>query len=152
MGDLKIETEIVMRKRMEKYASSLKRKTITRTMYCAKCASQLMPKINNVVIVFGKSSQRYRPFSIKKDSKVREYGFTPHLITVDRLQYINNQEVVVFKKKCGMNGCGVDIQFTNTEKSKYRIWDINEEIDWMTLKTFYDLAHYKDYDYYVYEK
>jgi succinate dehydrogenase/fumarate reductase-like Fe-S protein len=111
-----------------------------------------MSKINNVVIVFGQSSQRYRPFSIKKDSKVEEYGFTPHLITIDCLQYINNQEVVVFTKKCGMNGCGVDIQFTNTEKSMYRIWDINEDFDWMSLKTFYELTHFKDSDYYVYDK
>lgn len=135
-----------MRKEVLKYKNSI----ITRNMYCPVCAELQMPRIHNIAIVFGQTSKRYHPFSVKKDSQVNEYGFTPHLINNIKLYNIEGEECVIFDKRCGMNGCGVGIDFSNTQKSMYDIYTLNSQFDYLLIENFYNLLHFKDKEYYVF--
>jgi hypothetical protein len=124
-----------------------KNQIITRTMYCERCAANRMPRIGNIMALFGGTSQRYRPVTIKKEAPVREYGFTPHLIYVPQLDWVDEQECVSFEKSCAMNGCGVEIMFdpfTNRFDVSFR----EREPVWMSISNYTNLMNFKDINFY----
>jgi hypothetical protein len=126
-------------------------KIVTRTMYCEKCAENQMPKVSNIVLVYGDDNHRYYPFTIRKDAPVREYGFTPHIISSPRIDWIEDREIVTFKKCCGMHGCGIEIVF-NPNFSQYDYYFLEQNDDWLPAHDFMAMMNYKDDDYYVYPK
>jgi hypothetical protein len=137
---------------MKREILELRGKIITRIMFCPVCAELQMPKVGNIVIPFGQSNQRYHPFAIKKDQNVTECGFTPHIIKVAGLHYTDREELVKFDKSCCMNGCGLEIHFSDSKKSMYEVWTLSEQFDWLSLRNFYNLIHFKDVNYYVFPK
>ena len=103
-------------------------KIVTRTMYCEKCAQNQMPGLYNIALVYGDTNSKYYPFTIKRDAPVREYGFTPHIISSPKMDWIDDRECVTFDKCCAMNGCGIEIVF-HTQFQQYDYYFL----EWLEL-------------------
>lgn len=139
--------QVENRKKIKLY----REKIFTRTMYCEKCAQNKMPRVGNIVLVYGSTNNKYYSFTIKKDAPVREYGFTPHIIWSPRVDWIDNTEIVAFNKCCAMHGCGIEIILHKEySQADYRFIE-NDEV-WLPVNDFLGLINAKDLNYYVYAK
>jgi hypothetical protein len=120
-------------------------------MYCSNCAENQMPRIGNLALLFGESTQTYYALNVKKDNLVSEYGFTPHLIYNPKIILVENKQVISFDQVCCMNGCGVDIIFNpHNNFYNYSFEVIKKQA--FSIERFLGLLNHKDYDYYVYPK
>ncbi len=126
-------------------------KIVTRTMYCEKCAQNQMPGLYNIALVYGDTNSKYYPFTIKRDAPVREYGFTPHIISSPKMDWIDDRECVTFDKCCAMNGCGIEIVF-HTQFQQYDYYFLETNFDWLPMNDYLAMLNYKDHDYYVHPK
>jgi hypothetical protein len=126
-------------------------KIFTRTMYCEKCAQNQMPRVGNIAMVYGQTSNRYYPLTIKRNSEVKEYGFTPHIISSPKMDWIDDVECVTFDKCCAMNGCGTQLRFF-PDFNQYDYYFLEKNFDWLPTHDFLALINFKDPYYYVYPK
>lgn len=121
----------------------------TRNMHCPDCAESEMPRIGNLALLFGTDSQKFSVLNIKKDSLVREYGFTPHLIYNPRIQLIGDEQQVIFSQICCMNGCGVDLVFNpHNNLYNYSFEIVKKQV--YSVERFLGLLNHKDPEYYLF--
>lgn len=123
---------------------------MSRTMYCEKCAKEQRPKLSNMVLLYRGEKKVYSCFSVKKDSAVSEYGFTPHLITKPEI-FLDSEkkEFVLFEVYCGMNGCGIELKFKSN--NTWEFYYIKSKLKVFSIKDFKELINYKDHEYYIFQ-
>ena len=123
-------------------------KIFTRTMYCEKCAQNQMPRVGNIAMVYGQTSNRYYPLTIKRNSEVKEYGFTPHIISSPKMDWIDDVECVTFYKCCAMNGCGIRLRFF-PEFGMYDHYFVDNQPDYLHIDDYLAFINNKDPYFYV---
>lgn len=74
-----------------------------RTFYCESCAKKSRPQEYEFFVVYGTDHGTFFKHRVDRFVHAKEYGFTPHLITV--LGHGNGE--VYLEVICAMQNCGV---------------------------------------------
>ncbi len=122
---------------------------MTRTMYCKKCAAAQRPVISNMTLLYRGNSHTYYCFSIKQNSLVQEYGFTPHLIQKPEIFLDDkNEQFVLFESFCGINGCGIELKLK--PDNTWEFYYLELKINTIPINDFIALMNFKATEFYVF--
>lgn len=95
---------------------------ICRIGYCQYCANSRSPRTGQHFLAYGSTAKSYHVLNSIRNGKI---GFVPHLYKAK----IQGNKVKILKS-CAMDGCGVDVEWTNSQwyyqvrKWKYDIWTL----------------------------
>ncbi len=117
-------------------------------MYCIECAKNQIPRIGNLALLYGSSSERFYVLNIKTDNQISEYGFTPHLICCPIIRTIEKEQFVIFDYVCCINGCGIDLIF-NPHNNLYEYSFEVVKKQFYPIERFIGLMNHKYPEYYV---
>ena len=102
---------------------------VTRTSFCKSCFQKGRPTHDDVYLLYCGTKQGYR---VDTNRQVRgKRGYVPTLFS--KVGKVKNG-IVTVKKRCGMNGCGVDIY--PEEDGGYTFYTLHESIIHMKLKDY----------------
>ena len=82
---------------------------ISRTMFCPKCYENKRPQIGDLFGVYGSTNKKVWIYNIGNICHAKDYGFTPHFITVKAFE----GDKVHLEVSCGMEGCGCEYPYEN---------------------------------------
>ena len=117
---------------------------LCRTQYCPKCAANSRPYMGDIFVLYGRTSESIFTGECQDRVKSRDYGFTPHLLTVlDR--DLKNKQVVV-QSICAMHGCGITLYETD---GNYEFVVNHKSIYQLSLKQWNDLVKFSDTGYHI---
>jgi hypothetical protein len=112
---------------------------ITRTWYCPQCKKEGRPEKENILILYGHTHKKVKLYVIDKTQSSRNYGFTPHIIQLQKV--LRGERKVELLIACAMEGCGVWV-FMKTEDESHDV-GFNKVTrytmsldDWIALKGF----------------
>lgn len=128
---------------------------MTRTMFCKECAEMESPQVGESVLMH--CGERNAPyfFTIRENSEVTEYGYTPHIISDPKLfENEHGQMMMSFTKMCGINECGIRMheerkKVGNKEQISFTYESVNPIEDSMRIEDFAALYGFKDPYFYV---
>lgn len=74
-----------------------------RTFFCEKCFNKQRPQEDQFFVLYGKDHQTFFKHRVGRYVHAKDYGFTPHLITV----LGHDKGEVYLEVICAMQNCGV---------------------------------------------
>lgn len=113
-----------------------------RTMFCEACFKKSRPQENQFFVLYGKDHQTFYKHRVDKFVHAKEYGFTPHLITV--LGHENG--LVHLEVICAMQNCGVHFGERLNDKEQQIVLLGQRKIT-LSEKDFKALYEFKDNGY-----
>lgn len=119
---------------------------LCRTQYCPICAANGRPYMGDVFVLYGRTSGNILIDECQDRVKARDYGFTPHLLTILDRDLKNKQ--VVIEKVCAMHGCGITLYETDEEEN-YEFVVNRKSITLLSLKQWNDLVKFSDTGYHI---
>jgi hypothetical protein len=91
---------------------------MSRIMPCENCRKKGFPKKDQLFVVFGGRSKKYKVREVQSDVKTANQGLTPHFVQCFGLNKAGDGVVIV--SNCCIDGCEIDLKW-DSKKGTYEI-------------------------------
>jgi len=114
----------------------------TRIMFCEKCRGNKMPQKGQYFLTIGDTKKELKVHRVTQNG---HFGFTPHIITFDRI--LKDGRIVVIVS-CGMISCGWEILNRGEESATVECLEgrriVMEALQYSALKKYKDETYRLD--------
>ena len=114
---------------------------LSRVAFCPECYKNGSPKLGELFLVFGTDSQDFHIYKVEAHG---ERGFTPHILTINKVIHKEEPEII-YDCCCGI--CGVTFGKDSEGYITYQTKGFDRRI--IDLKSWNAWCQYHDDDYFI---